>query len=569
MNGNGRGLAPGEVLDDRYRVVRRLGSGGMSSVLLAEDLKLKGKYWAIKESWTGRAEEAGEASEEERARRRAVMAEAETMSRLSHPNLPDIVDVKGPDRQGYLYLVMDYIEGETLQQRFERQGRRAGEEEVADWALQLCTLLDYLHSLQPAPLIHRDLKPANLMLDGSGRLRLIDFGTARSFKPEQPADTVCLGTVGFAAPEQLEGRQSDARTDLYGLGALMYYLLCGGRYYRPGDGAEAALPAGLAPLVLRLLRARPAERFASAREAAAALQSRLAELRPAPPAPAAAPQGAGAWGPPLVVAVGALYPGAGATFAALALARLLHDHGVPHALIEPPTPRTELLQLLFAEKHAPAGYRCYNAPGEAGFRPHELAWTDGSTLWLPAEAPAPAGGAQDPAGGAPDAAAWLKLFHAVRRPVILADIGSQWEHPAVRELLETATDVVITADPLVHKLELPAARRCLRQLEAWAAPGRQVHGFANRCLEGSGEWLRVLPYRPACRLPAVDFAAVADAAWRGRLPHDIPAVRAALRRAMAPWLRSWLPEGFDSPAARDARQAQARFGGGWLQRLFF
>ncbi|WP_277713395.1 serine/threonine-protein kinase [Paenibacillus mucilaginosus] len=334
MNGNGRGLAPGEVLDDRYRVVRRLGSGGMSSVLLAEDLKLKGKYWAIKESWTGRAEEAGEASEEERARRRAVMAEAETMSRLSHPNLPDIVDVKGPDRQGYLYLVMDYIEGETLQQRFERQGRRAGEEEVADWALQLCTLLDYLHSLQPAPLIHRDLKPANLMLDGSGRLRLIDFGTARSFKPEQPADTVCLGTVGFAAPEQLEGRQSDARTDLYGLGALMYYLLCGGRYYRPGAGAEAALPAGLAPLVLRLLRAR--RRSASPPPARPPPRCRAGSRSSAGPAGTGrCAAGSGAWG--RRSSWRSAYPGAGATFAALALARLLHDHGVPHALIEPPT----------------------------------------------------------------------------------------------------------------------------------------------------------------------------------------------------------------------------------------
>ncbi|WP_426451464.1 protein kinase domain-containing protein [Paenibacillus sp. S-38] len=571
MNDYGQGLAPGDVLDARYRVVRSLGSGGMSSVLLAEDLKLKGKYWAMKESWTGRPGEAGEVTEEERVRRQTLLAEAETMSKLSHPNLPDIVDVLGPDTRGYLYLVMDYIEGETLQQRFERQGRRAGEEEVTGWALQLCTLLDYLHSLQPAPLIHRDLKPSNLMLDGSGRLRLIDFGTARSFKPEQSADTVCLGTVGFAAPEQLEGRQSDARTDLYGLGALMYYLLSGGRYYRPGTAAEAALPAGLAPLVLRMLRARPAERPASAREAAAALQLRLTELCPAAPGPATAPapQGAGAWGPPLVVAVGALYPGAGATFAALALARLLHDHGVPHALIEPPTPRTELLQLLFAEKHAPAAYRCYNAPGEGGFRPHARPWTDGSTLWLPAEAPAPAGGAPDPAGGAFDAAAWLKLFHAVRRPVILADIGSQWEHPAVRELLETATDVILTVDPLVHKLELPAARRCLRQLEAWASPGRRVHGFANRCLEGSGEWLRVLPHPSACRLPAVDFAAVAGAAWRGQLPHDVPAVRAELRRAMAPWLRSWLPEGLTASSARGSRQTQARFGGGWLQRLFF
>ncbi|MCZ8523494.1 MULTISPECIES: serine/threonine protein kinase [Paenibacillus] len=569
MNGYPQGLAPGDVLGGRYRVIRGLGSGGMSAVLLAEDLKLQGKYWAIKESWAGWPGEAGEIPAEEVMRRRIVKAEAAIMSRLSHPNLPDIVDAMAPDERGFLYLVMDYIEGDTLQQRFERQGRRVGEEEVAEWARQLCGLLDYLHSLRPEPLIHRDLKPSNLMIDGNGRLRLIDFGTARSFKPQQSADTVCLGTIGFAAPEQLEGRQSDAHTDLYGLGALMYYLLSGGRYYRPGPEAEAALPAGLAPLVLALLRARPAERFASAREAGAALHRWLAERRPALPAAAAAPQGAAAWAPPLVVAVGALYPGAGATFAALAIARLLHDLGVPHALIEPPTPRTELQALLFAEKNAPAAYRCYNAPGEGGFRPHERPWTDGHTLWLPAEDPAPAGGAPNPAGEAFDAAAWLKLFHAVRRPVLIADIGSQWEHPAVRELLETATDVVCTADPLVYKLELPAARRCLRQLDDWASPGRRVHGFANRCPEGSEEWLRVLPLKPVCRLPVVDFAAVAGAAWRGQLPHEAPAVRTALRRAMTPWLSSWLPEGLTAPTGRGLWHPQARFGGGWLQKLFF
>ncbi|UUZ83440.1 serine/threonine protein kinase [Paenibacillus sp. P26] len=199
-----------------------------------------------------------------------LRSEAETMSRLSHPNLPDIIDYVPPGADGFSYLVMDYIEGETLQERFERQGQRMTGEQVAEWALQLCGLLDYLHSLQPEPVIHRDLKPVNLMVGPDGRLRLIDFGTARSFKAGLHGDTVSIGTIGFAAPEQFAGRQSDTRTDLYGLGALMYYLLSGGEHYRPSANSRPAPPEGLGEIVLRLLRENPDERFQSAREAALA-----------------------------------------------------------------------------------------------------------------------------------------------------------------------------------------------------------------------------------------------------------------------------------------------------------
>lgn len=546
------GLKAGDVLAGRYRITAKLGRGGMSSVFLADDLKLKGKRWAVKETYVGDEAVHGshEAEAEAAKRRHILLAEAETMSRLSHPNLPDIVDYVPLTRQGFLYLVMDYIEGETLLQRFERQGKRMKERQVAEMALQLCDLLDYLHSIRPEPIIHRDLKPSNLMLDASGRLRLIDFGTARSFKAGRSADTVCIGTIGFAAPEQLEGRQSDPRTDLYGLGALMYFLLSGGAYYsaQQSPGEAASLPAGLAPLVLRLLRAKPESRFASAREAGSELRRWLAAQRPA--AVPAAAAGA-AWTPPLVVAVGALYPGAGATFAALALARLLHDQGVPHAVIEPPTPRAELYALLLAERHAPPGYRCYNALGSVSGQAEEYRWTDGHTLWLPAE--------PDEEAGPPiaDPSYWFKLFHAIRRPVMIADIGAQWEHPAVEQLLDAATDIVYTADPFVHKLELPAVQRVLRQVQAWAGPGRRLHCFANKCPRKAEAWLRLLPQRPVCVLPALDIDVLAAAEWNGRLPHDAPPVRRALRESMQPMINSLLPA-----------ELRPSGGGGKLLRLF-
>lgn len=206
-----------DLLGDRYLVQRKIGEGGMSHVYLVEDMKLRGKQWAVKETvLTHPNETAG------------ALAEAEMLISLNHPHLPQIVDFFAPDREGYVYLIMDFIEGETLAQYYDRHGYKLPLELIMSLALQLCDVLHYLHGRQP-PIVYRDLKPANVMIDGNGQIRLIDFGIARHFKQSQLDDTHCLGTVGFAAPEQYAGRQSDTRSDLYGLGALLLYLLTGGR----------------------------------------------------------------------------------------------------------------------------------------------------------------------------------------------------------------------------------------------------------------------------------------------------------------------------------------------------
>lgn len=516
-------LRSGMVLAGRYRVTAELGHGGMSRVLLAEDVKLKGKRWAVKETFVGKADDD---SLGQTAWRSTLLAEAELLSRLQHPHLPGIVDYYPPDEDGFFYVIMDYIDGETVQRRFERQGRRMRVEQVVHIGQQLCDLLEYLHSLQPDPIVYRDIKPTNLMMDAADRIWLIDFGIARHYKPGQASDTVAIGTVGFAAPEQLEGRQSDPRTDLYGLGALMFYLLSGGQPYSADQPdvlrhLTAFLPSALRSLLERLLRSNPAERFQTAREAGEALRRVLPE-QPGPVSVAARPSVQGCR-PPLIVAVGALYPGAGATFAALALARLLHEHGVPHAVVELPSPRSELFAVLDGERRAPAGWR---SAGD----PLAVPWEDGLTRWLPAQA----------AGGMP----WRELATAVDRPMIVVDIGSDWEHPAAQRVLEEATDLVYTVDPLIYKLEQPAVGGVVRLLQQQAGAGKRVHCAANKAvrLAGQAEWLRLLPHPPAVVVPAFEPAAMAAAAWNGRLIHDDPSVRRQLRTALRPWLRSWLTE---------------------------
>ncbi|MCZ8515142.1 serine/threonine-protein kinase [Paenibacillus filicis] len=529
MNERNRGMEPGQVLAGRYRLIRSLGCGGMSRVFLAEDLKLPGKLWAVKEAYAGLQEGdrgIGEASRQLEILRR----EAETMSRLRHPNLPDIVDYVQAGAAGRMYLVMDYIEGETLQERFDRLGKRVTEAQAAEWGLQLCELLDYLHGLRPNPVIHRDLKPSNLMIDAGGSLRLIDFGTARTWKEGQPGDTVYVGTVGFAAPEQFSGGQSDPRTDLYGLGALLYYLLCGGERYDPAQPSAVRLPEGIGPIVLRLLERSPDDRYPSARAVSTAIRglSRSGGLE------GIREEAAGAM--PCLIAVAALYRGAGATFTALALSRALQDRAVPHAVLEPPTPSAELYALLFADKHAPPGYNCYTA-AEGDLC---ASWIDGETLWLPASP----GWRAEEAGGCTEASYWKRLFRQVSRPVVVADIGADWEQPAVRPLLEQADAIVCTMDPHVHKLELPAVKRRSRQLQEWRAVGKRVFGVANKSIRSkrAADWLRLLPLNPICELPALDAAWMAEASWRGELAQDIPAVRRALGKALEPWIVSLLED---------------------------
>lgn len=144
------------------------------------------------------------------------------LAHLDHANLPKVMDYF--TENGKHYIVMEFVEGETLDSYLERQ--RAGEAQVRMWAAQLFDVLGYLHRQQP-PVIFRDLKPANIMLTPQGQLKLIDFGIARFFKPGKPGDTVSMGTPGYAAPEQHGRDQTDARSDIYSLGVVLHQALTG------------------------------------------------------------------------------------------------------------------------------------------------------------------------------------------------------------------------------------------------------------------------------------------------------------------------------------------------------
>ena len=228
------GTRPGTLLAGRYQVDRLLGEGAAGFVWLARDTRKRGLVWAVKE-----LDFSGMPPGEQREMLDHFEREATLLMLLEHDSLPQVVDRFS--EEGHEFLVMERVEGPTLEQILQRRGRPLDESDVLDWALQLCDVLDYLHSRIP-PVIYRDLKPANVMLSVHGRIKLIDFGIARTQRPGRHGDTVAYGTPGYAPPEQYMGR-AEPRSDLYALGATLYRLLTA----QPVGEAERTTPGTSLP----------------------------------------------------------------------------------------------------------------------------------------------------------------------------------------------------------------------------------------------------------------------------------------------------------------------------------
>lgn len=214
-------LKIGSVVDGKYKILSKIGQGGMSVVYLALNERAN-KTWAIKEVRKDGVQDFA-------AVRQGLMAEINILKSLKHKYLPSIVDVI--DDEDTFIIVMDYIQGKSLnkvlQENMKRKKLPIPVENVISWGIQLCDVLYYLHTRE-FPVIYRDMKPANIILKPDGEIALIDFGTARIFKTGNSEDTVCLGTPGYAAPEQYGGNgQSCPQSDIYCLGATLHHLITG------------------------------------------------------------------------------------------------------------------------------------------------------------------------------------------------------------------------------------------------------------------------------------------------------------------------------------------------------
>jgi serine/threonine protein kinase len=273
-------LESGVILQNRYRILRKLGQGGMGTVYLAEDQRFGSKV-ALKEARFEREDA-----------RRAFEREAGLLNRLRHPALPVVMDYF-TEAQGQ-YLIMQFIPGSDLEQLLvERLAKNSGPFPIGQalaWADQLLGALEYLHGHEP-PIIHRDIKPQNLKLTPRGEVILLDFGLAKGAASEmsQSGESLHGYSRHYAPLEQMSGKGTDARSDLYSLAATMHRLMTGeippdamvrraatasgqADPLRPANELNPQVPAEVAAVLARALAQNPDERPATAKEMRRALR---------------------------------------------------------------------------------------------------------------------------------------------------------------------------------------------------------------------------------------------------------------------------------------------------------
>lgn len=266
-------LKANSVLQNRYKIMGVIGSGGMGTVYQARDLNFADvkRYVAIKELHTLTSDPALRASMLKTFRR-----EANILAEMSHPAIVKIFDVF--DMSDRAYIVMEFINGNDLELLLQKT-RELPVEKVLDWAIELCDALDYLHNHQPDPIVFRDMKPSNVMIDSLGKVRLIDFGIAKTFVAAANVKHTSIGTEGYSAPEQYKGNISP-QSDLYSLGATLHHILTRkdprleapfSFQERPISQYNPNVQPGFIQIIDRTLASDPKDRFQSCAEMKQAL----------------------------------------------------------------------------------------------------------------------------------------------------------------------------------------------------------------------------------------------------------------------------------------------------------
>lgn len=264
-------LSTGQVLNERYRIVKLLGQGGFGAVYRAWDTRLN-VACALKENFANAVDA-----------QRQFEREATLLANLRHPNLPRVTDTFILANLGQ-YLVMDYIEGEDLQEKLDRQAALSVDD-IVSWCEEVCQALDYLHN-QKSPIIHRDIKPANIKITPEGHAILVDFGIAKVFDPGSNTTAGARAVTPPYSPYEQYGRGgTDARSDIYALGVTMYILLtrqeppesihrlAGDPTPKPSQ-INPAIPRHIEAVIEKAMELKPEDRFQTAAEVRSAIKNR-------------------------------------------------------------------------------------------------------------------------------------------------------------------------------------------------------------------------------------------------------------------------------------------------------
>lgn len=265
-------IRPGQnvVLDNRYKVIEKIGVGGMADVYRGYD-ELLGRTVAIKILHANFASDEGFVGRFKR--------EAQNAGRLSHPNIVNMYDV-GYD-QGYHYIVMEYVEGQTLKEYIQERGKLSVDEAVK-FAVAIAEGLEHAHAMG---IVHCDIKPHNMLITKSGRLKVTDFGIARAMNSQNTMmyTNSVMGSAHYLSPEQASGKAIDGSTDIYSLGVVLYEMLTGRVPYEadtpiavalkhvkdkliPPTRYNPSIPPLLESVVMKALQKKPADRYRSVSE---------------------------------------------------------------------------------------------------------------------------------------------------------------------------------------------------------------------------------------------------------------------------------------------------------------
>jgi serine/threonine protein kinase/Flp pilus assembly protein TadD len=295
-------LAIGTVLDRKFKIVQVLGEGGMGTVYKVEQIDRPGHFWAVKELLIN----PNTPEDERKSAIERFNKEIDLLYGLKHPRIPSL-GVSFQERGNY-YFLMEFVPGKSLEKILEETNAPLDEDQVVKWMMQVCEALTYIHTL-PQPIILRDLKPGNIMVTPDDNVQLIDFGIARRFDPNKRTNTENLGTISYASPEHLgsitapgqrrsaqnPGRlvQTDARSDIYSLGATMYHLLTNhepepiqtpapGSIHSKNPRLRSSMVGGrficpVEQVIIKAMQQEPSQRF----QTAEAMRMALAQCLPA------------------------------------------------------------------------------------------------------------------------------------------------------------------------------------------------------------------------------------------------------------------------------------------------
>ncbi|WP_168122658.1 serine/threonine-protein kinase [Paenibacillus sp. HB172176] len=492
-------LSKGDCIGGRYRVLHPVGQGGMGTVYAVSDLKLDGSIRAMKVA-------------EGKHGVSAYSEEAGMLMRLNHPCLPHITDYFPMDEESGCFeaLIMDYVDGHTLSSILEQSLMALTIADIIQIGLQLCSALLYLHE-QPVPIIHRDLKPSNVMIDRNGQVKLIDFGISRRFKEGQASDTVQLGTLGFAAPEQREGKQSDARTDIYSLGMLFYYLAMRGRVMAAElqnaplpallKGLPKDVPAIIRSMLERMLEPNAAYRCQSMREVERGLKAAASGVAMdfshtiAVDADGRSGNAGGNSGHGLRISVISLSPGAGATWVTLTTAMLLAKQGYSVMAAEyyklPPEWNEWLPGVMASSSPALTWLPC-SSPDTNEKKHHERMFSEG-------------------------------LLHSEAQ-IQLIDFSHAWSDPEAMSWLLQSQYVLVICDPFIAKWQPDKVKALLELEQSLCANGRELHWIANKDMKfrRRAEWLDLLPRKPLTAIPMLPQDELLELMWKRRWIIDHP-----------------------------------------------